>query len=44
LSLAALGRALDAIVEAEAALMGNVNAVMALERLLIHLNRAERAA
>jgi DNA polymerase-3 subunit delta' len=44
LSLAALGRALDAIVEAEAALMGNVNAVMALERLLIHLNRAERTA
>ena len=44
LSLPALGRALDAIVEAEAALMGNVNAVMALERLLIHLNRAERTA
>jgi DNA polymerase-3 subunit delta' len=44
LSPPALGRALDAIVEAEAALAGNVNAVMALERLLIHLNRAERTA
>jgi DNA polymerase III subunit delta' len=42
LPVAALARALDVIVEAETALAGNVNAVMALERLLIHLHRVER--
>ncbi|MES1157800.1 MAG: DNA polymerase III subunit delta' [Haliangium ochraceum] len=44
LSVAALGRALSAIVEADAALVGNVNAVMAVERLLLNLRREERAA
>jgi DNA polymerase-3 subunit delta' len=42
LPVAALTRALDVIVEAETALAGNVNAVMAMERLLIHLHRVER--
>lgn len=42
LAVPTLGRALEAIVETETALGGNVNAVMALEHLLIHLNRAER--
>lgn len=43
LPVPALGRALAAIVEAEEALTGNVNAVMALERLLLNLRREERA-
>jgi len=42
LPVPALGRALAAVVEAEAALAGNVNAVMALERLLLNLRREER--
>jgi hypothetical protein len=47
--LAALGpqgllRALGAIVEADAALVANVNPTLALERLLIQLRRAERRA
>jgi DNA polymerase-3 subunit delta' len=42
LAVPTLGRALEAIVETETALGGNVNAVMALEHLLIQLNRAER--
>jgi hypothetical protein len=41
-SLAMLNRALQTIVEAEAALAGNVNAVMALERMLLGLRREER--
>ena len=41
---AALGRALAALVEAETALAGNANAVLALERLLLNLRREERAA
>ena len=44
LSLHQLGRALDAIGEAEEALAGNVNATMALERMLLALRREERAA
>jgi DNA polymerase-3 subunit delta' len=44
LSASALSRALGAIVEADAALAGNVNAVMALERLLLNLRREERQA
>ncbi|MEO8213478.1 MAG: hypothetical protein ABI560_09805 [Myxococcales bacterium] len=44
LTIPALGRALAAVVEAEAALAGNVNAVMALERLLLNLRREERMA
>lgn len=44
LSMPALGRALAAVVEADAALAGNVNAVMALERLLLNLRREERMA
>jgi hypothetical protein len=44
LSLPQLGRALTAIGEAEAALAGNVNATMALERMLLALRREERAA
>lgn len=40
----ALSRALAAVVEAEAALAGNANAVLALERLLLNLRREERAA
>lgn len=42
LGLAQLGRALTVIVEAEAALAGNVNATMALERMLLGLRREER--
>jgi DNA polymerase-3 subunit delta' len=42
LGLPAIGRALAAIVEANAALAGNVNAVMAIERLLLSLRREER--
>ena len=42
LPVPALGRALAAIVDAEAALGGNVNAVMAIERLLLNLRREER--
>ncbi len=42
LPIPALGRALGAVVEAESALAGNVNAVMALERLLLNLRREER--
>ena len=41
--LSRLGRALVAITEAETALAGNVNATMALERLLLGLRREERA-
>lgn len=44
LTIPALGRALAAVAEAEAALAGNVNAVMALERLLLNLRREERMA
>ncbi len=44
LSVPALGRALGAIVEADGALAGNVNAVMAVERLLLNLRREERVA
>lgn len=44
LSAPALGRALAAVVEAETALAGNVNAVMAIERLLLNLRREERVA
>jgi DNA polymerase-3 subunit delta' len=40
----ALGRALAALVEAETALAGNANAVLAVERLLLNLRREERAA
>jgi DNA polymerase III subunit delta' len=43
LPVSALGRALAAIVEAGEALTGNVNAVMAIERLLLNLRREERA-
>ena len=42
--LGGLSRALAAIVEADTALAGNVNATMALERLLLGLRREERAA
>jgi DNA polymerase-3 subunit delta' len=42
LGLAQLGRALTVIVEAETALAGNVNATMALERMLLGLRREER--
>jgi DNA polymerase III subunit delta' len=42
LGLPQLGRALAIIVEAEAALAGNVNATMALERMLLGLRREER--
>lgn len=42
LRLPQLGRALSAIVEADAALAGNVNATMALERMLLALRREER--
>lgn len=42
LTVPALGRALEAVVEAEAALAGNVNAVLAIERLLLNLRREER--
>jgi len=42
--LSGLSRALGAIVEADTALAGNVNATMALERLLLGLRREERAA
>jgi DNA polymerase-3 subunit delta' len=42
--LSGLSRALAAIVEADTALAGNVNATMALERLLLGLRREERAA
>ena len=42
--LGGLSRALGAIVEADTALAGNVNATMALERLLLGLRREERAA
>lgn len=41
---AALARAIGAVVEAETALAGNANAVLALERLLLNLRREERAA
>lgn len=44
LKLPQLGRALEAIVEADTALVGNVNAPMALERLLLALRREERLA
>ena len=44
LRLPQLGRALEAIVEADTALLGNVNATMALERLLLALRREERLA
>ncbi len=37
-----LGRALGAVLEAEAALAGNVNPVMAIEHLLLNLRREER--
>jgi DNA polymerase-3 subunit delta' len=43
LTVPALGRALGAIVEAGESLTGNVNAVMAIERLLLNLRREERA-
>ena len=43
LSIPSLGRAMAAIVEADAALAGNVNAVMAMERLLLNLRREETA-
>jgi DNA polymerase-3 subunit delta' len=39
-----LTRALQAIVEANDALAGNVNAVIAMERMLLELHRQERAA
>jgi len=42
--LGGLSRALAAIVEADTALASNVNATMALERLLLGLRREERAA
>jgi DNA polymerase III subunit delta' len=44
LSLSALGRSLEAILDAEAALAANVNAVMAVEALLLRLRREERAS
>lgn len=44
LAPAALARAIGALVEAETALAGNANAVLALERLLLNLRREERAA
>jgi DNA polymerase-3 subunit delta' len=44
LSLHQLGRALEAISEAEEALAGNVNTTMALERMLLALRREERTA
>src|SRR3569623_76972 len=44
LKLPQLGRALEAIAEADTALLGNVNATMALERLLLALRREERLA
>jgi DNA polymerase III subunit delta' len=39
-----LGRALRAVLEAEEALAGNVNAALALERLMMQLRRCERSA
>ncbi len=42
LRLPQLGRALGAIVEADTAIVGNVNAPMALERMLLALRREER--
>jgi DNA polymerase-3 subunit delta' len=44
LSLAALGRALAAIVEGDTALAANVNPVMALERMLLALRAEERTS
>lgn len=44
LAPAALARSIGAVVEAETALAGNANAVLALERLLLTLRREERAA
>lgn len=44
LNLYQLGRALEAISEAEEALAGNVNTTMALERMLLALRREERTA
>jgi DNA polymerase-3 subunit delta' len=42
LPVSGLGRALGAVLEAEAALAGNVNPVMAIEHLLLNLRREER--
>jgi DNA polymerase III subunit delta' len=42
LPVPALSRALNAVLEADAALAGNVNAVMAIERMLLNLRREER--
>jgi DNA polymerase-3 subunit delta' len=42
LGLSQLGAALDAIVEAELAVAGNVNPTLVIERLLIRLKRQER--